>query len=398
MLQFHPFASNIKRRGPDCLKHKFIAYKDKSVILAASVLWLQGKTVTPQPVEENKCVLVYNGDVFSGSILDEDRTIHGDTILFFKRLQLAENKSSTLANIHGPYAFIYFDENDGKLYFGRDIYGRRSLLINKCQDKLILTSVAKRNAECDFMEVPSIGTFCLDINNYQLSILPWHYQNKNYHSKLKELEIFLNQTIVETYELCSIETKLFVEPTIDDLKLFNTARNFDYLLDNEEWRNNVINLQKLLEIAIEKRIKTQPVYCKNCLLNKNVCKHATTGVLFSGGVDCTVLALLASKYIDEERPIDLINVAFEKNGSFNTPDRETGLNSLKELKKLEPKRKWNFVQVNVPSEELNKERTERVADLIYPLNTILDDDLGCALWFAARAKSDTYESPSRVNY
>jgi len=50
----------------------------------------------------------------------------------------------------------------------------------------------------------------------------------------------------------------------------------------------------------------------------------------------------------------------------------------------------NF-QVNVSKEELKKCRDDVIADLIYPLNSILDDSLGCALWFAARGKGIKHE-------
>lgn len=51
----------------------------------------------------------------------------------------------------------------------------------------------------------------------------------------------------------------------------------------------------------------------------------------------------------------------------------------------------------MPNEELEKQRSEHIADLIYPLNTILDDSLGCALWFASRAETANYVSPVRVS-
>lgn len=54
-------------------------------------------------------------------------------------------------------------------------------------------------------------------------------------------------------------------------------------------------------------------------------------------------------------------------------------------------------------EELKKERAEVIGDLIHPLNTVLDDSLGCALWFASRgvgvigaAPKVPYTSPARV--
>jgi len=40
----------------------------------------------------------------------------------------------------------------------------------------------------------------------------------------------------------------------------------------------------------------------------------------------------------------------------------------------------------VTREELDEMRRKRISTLIYPLNTVLDDSLGCALWFASRGK------------
>jgi hypothetical protein len=66
----------------------------------------------------------------------------------------------------------------------------------------------------------------------------------------------------------------------------------------------------------------------------------------------------------------------------------------------------SFCQVDVTQEELSKERDRIISDLIYPRNTVLDESLGCALWFASRGKGyivqqsgqDThYSSPARVN-
>ena len=116
-------------------------------------------------------------------------------------------------------------------------------------------------------------------------------------------------------------------------------------------------------------------------------------VLFSGGIDCTVITYLAHRYvalmsrvqlqhsilcrrhIPLEEPIDLLNVAFEnprkikvqqegnlgrmskkQHGkakqnniqqndhiAYGVPDRITGLEELEELRRLCQGRTWNFV-------------------------------------------------------
>jgi hypothetical protein len=101
-----------------------------------------------------------------------------------------------------------------------------------------------------------------------------------------------------------------------------------------------------------------------------LCGHSKIGILFSGGLDSTILAALADEFVPLGEPIDLLNVAFErvrKKGKLNrkqareekhlnsaeekestylVPDRITGKRALDDLKKLYPNRQWNFVQVN----------------------------------------------------
>lgn len=64
----------------------------------------------------------------------------------------------------------------------------------------------------------------------------------------------------------------------------------------------------------------------------------------------------------------------------------------------------NFMfQINVSQDELKREREKVITHLISPLSTILDDSLGCALWFASRGRgllngsNEIYTSPARVS-
>lgn len=117
--------------------------------------------------------------------------------------------------------------------------------------------------------------------------------------------------------------------------------------------------------------------------------NVRVAILFSGGLDCTVLARLAHDILPADQHIDLVNVAFEnprvvqaaKNASQNVaksrkpqhadaevqvkgtsenetssqnadltayekcPDRKTGRKAFQELKTVCPERVWRFVAV-----------------------------------------------------
>lgn len=151
-------------------------------------------------------------------------------------------------------------------------------------------------------------------------------------------------------------------------------------------------------------------------------RKANVAILFSGGIDSMVIATLADRHIPLGEPIDLLNVAFvtkektvlssrnkrtrkQKNhemppeefsegtaargaGSpdenYSVPDRVTGKAGLKELQAVNPSRMWNFVEINVSLEELQQLRRTQISHLVQPLDTVLDDSIGCAVWFASR--------------
>jgi asparagine synthetase B (glutamine-hydrolysing) len=168
-------------------------------------------------------------------------------------------------------------------------------------------------------------------------------------------------------------------------------------------------------------------------------EQVRVAVLFSGGLDCTVLARMAHDILPLDEQIDLINVAFENprvmraakdsarakkggnevyksgNGANcpslavdseclggqspfeSCPDRETGRKAFQELQSVCPGRCWRFVavsgrygfnsladsQVNVPYTETTAHRSN-VINLIHPHNTEMDLSIAYALYFAAR--------------
>jgi asparagine synthetase B (glutamine-hydrolysing) len=109
--------------------------------------------------------------------------------------------------------------------------------------------------------------------------------------------------------------------------------------------------------------------------------RSRVAVLFSGGIDCTCIALLVHQHLPPEECIDLLNVAFENPRTlqankqtvnmYDVPDRKTGRLAYVELKRLAPHRRWNFVQVDVPYEQV-VQHTPHIRTLQHPSSTLMD--------------------------
>lgn len=356
--------------------------------MAASVLWLQGTSVTKQPLNDDTSMFVYNGDMYkdNSQLIDEQirRLNIGDTMLFKEKLDNSlddlEKVVDVLTNVEGPYSFIYHRKQSNKIYFGRDVYGRKSLLVGNQENCLIITSVGCKGI--DFIELPAIGTYSYDLYTSALVLYPWtkgHDLYESFQVKTSELSKRFRFTVSERFAtsltklmeplICHDEGDALVKCLIN----VNFEDGIETLLKEPSWSRRVERVNELLLESVRKRVLNQPSHLTNCL-----------GVLFSGGLDCTVLALLAHKCLPISTKIELINVSFDVRTNYNSPDRLTGLESYLELVRLAPERTWNFVTVNVPCEELDTMRGDRIKHLVHPLTSILDDSLGCVLWFAAR--------------
>jgi asparagine synthetase B (glutamine-hydrolysing) len=86
-----------------------------------------------------------------------------------------------------------------------------------------------------------------------------------------------------------------------------------------------------IEAAVRRRIDNLPSLCRQCkqtnndsLRSPHGCSHAKLAILFSGGIDSTVLAAVADRILPLNEPIDLLNVAFFSDVFIPPADRQTG--------------------------------------------------------------------------
>ncbi|XP_021091221.1 asparagine synthetase domain-containing protein 1 [Mesocricetus auratus] len=438
----------LRRRGPDSSKQLLKSGVNYQCLFSGHVLHLRG-VLTAQPVEdESGNVFLWNGEVFDGVQLEAE---DNDTQVMFSSLSACKNESDILSlfsKVQGPWSFIYYQASSHYLWFGRDFFGRRSLLwhFNHLGNSFCLSSVgAQISGLADqWQEVPASGIFQIDLNSAAVSrhvtlkLYPWKYVSKE--NVTEECSNALTQTAAELPAFVSVvanEDKLYLSKPIVPLNKMlpqaplethcrnsssvpHTRETLGIFLTDEHTKKVVHQFIDVLSVAIKRRVL--------CLVREEnpaskedlkTCNKANIAILFSGGVDSMVIAALADRHIPLDEPIDLLNVAFvtkrkpgpsvpkvkrkqqthheipseessqgaavvQGPGDAEAPDRVTGRAGLKELQSVNPSRTWNFVEINVSLEELQKLRRARICHLVQPLDTVLDDSIGCAVWFASR--------------
>nr|XP_002123378.1 asparagine synthetase domain-containing protein 1-like [Ciona intestinalis] len=407
---YQDISESLARRGPD--DHQVIETECGNVGLyfAGWVLHMQGQQICSQPAQSKKGnILLWNGEVFDGLKVSPGQS---DTTALLSSLDKCDDEEilQLLSCIEGPWSFVYYHLANSKVYFGRDYFGRRSLVWNWDENTLTLASVCSRNASWE--EVAGCGIFCVNIKDGQsgfkksIVLHPWKCIT---NPRPKVCEDFQTGRILNTAMHTKYKYKLDNYPLVDLPHISSHVEPLTILAKSCSDKN-------LWPVCREFIAKLKRSVMKRTSAHTSTGENCNIGVLFSGGVDCSVLALLADIYIPKDEAIDLLNVAFEqrrklsktkqsnalvKDNIYEVPDRITGRSSYQELKDLCPKRKWNFVEINVTLEELGEKRVERISMLSCPKSTVLDDSIACAIWFASRGEGllngeQKYRSNARV--
>ncbi|KAJ3145396.1 Asparagine synthetase domain-containing protein 1 [Geranomyces michiganensis] len=431
-------------RGPDAHGSASI---DLGPAFAAELhgwtLHLRGPVPVPQPKTDligNQ--LCFNGEIFGGLQVPRDLN---DTDVLASALEASERGVlEVLSSLRGPWAVVYWQPTERKLWFGRDFLGRRSLLWRKprtAEEPFLLASVSPfgpvdgaTGVGGDWEEVPADGIYCLHVP--QNSVINQHTCVADLCSAITRHPWTCDpQGPAPRAPFGSINT---ANSTGADLADVDQA-SLSLLPDSRSilgMERALTDLETALADAVRLRIETIPP--------TQTCNAARLAVLFSGGLDCICLAALADRFLPPGEPCDLLNVAFENprrrqakgneqvkakkpkkgrpreeasldmeskeeseappqaysampepsSSPYDVPDRMTGRLGAAELTSRYPHRPWRFVEIDVPYEDALAARS-RVMDLMHPLNTEMDLSIAIAFWFASRGQG-TVQSEAGV--
>ncbi|RPA77080.1 hypothetical protein BJ508DRAFT_417291 [Ascobolus immersus RN42] len=392
----------ISRRGPDSLRTHQVEKNGDVLTFTSSVLALRGSEITIQPLveDESGSVLCWNGEAWR---LDgKDLARDNDTVDVFNLFRDASTSEpadfiKAIRSIEGPFAFVFYDAHNARVWYGRDCLGRRSLLIRETDEHLEIASVGIGKDSKEWKEVDADGVYMMNLKTNQTLHVPLVEQGIEVDGLSMEFP-FGRLNTTETFSTNCLE-----DPSPSDELLGH------------------------LRASMKLRTAEVPSLGTFTTLHTDM-KPAKVAVLFSGGLDCTVLARLAHEFVPTDEPIELLNVAFEnlrvaKAAETNSkptkkkqkkkkgvteeeeaeqpvvsevqtddtprdvydlcPDRRTGIQSYEELKRTCPDREWRFIKVNVAYSEVLSER-QKILSLLHPHNTQMDLSIGMAFYFASR--------------
>ncbi|KAL8753670.1 MAG: hypothetical protein Q9199_004890 [Rusavskia elegans] len=381
----------LKGRGPDHIGKTSPKCPNGSLSFISSVLALRSEGLVRQPLNDSHTgsVLCWSGEAW---FLDDKVIIGNDTKVVFDLLlqatasidplscpgqkdQVDEAVVNALSRISGPYAFIYYDARHCKVFHGRDPLGRRSLLSCKWRDGIMVSSVpCTASPGGNWTEVEANGIYAISSDSTE---------------SLRPLESHIAWPEVDNQSAARLSKNTIFPGPIQVPILGLDVQAVEALLNN-------------LRHSLAVRILAIPPLPSNSKASTKL------AILFSGGLDCTLIARIVHDILPEDQDVDLLNVAFENprvlkaagatsnptiTAFSRCPDRVTGLNSYAELQRVCPGRQWRFVSIDVAYSEFTSHRPQ-IISLIYPHRTEMDLSIASALYFAARGSGSVSSSTS----
>jgi asparagine synthetase B (glutamine-hydrolysing) len=410
--------------------------------------------------------LLFNGQIYSGLHIPPHSS---DALSLLNALLLSSSSSSsstptipqTLSSIKGPWSLVFYHPPTNTLWIGRDPFGRRSLLYkasttasndnnndniderspssshhSQTIQKLILASSVPFPSSSESHLSPgdlkstspsiSQGFQELPPGLYRLNIQD-NNSNSNVLTRVPWASEMLNTIFTRPPHLISPPIVVGTDDNTHDSSSSDIAmrRVLDALqaavtiqlktIDRPAFRNdddaddysypNPLDKTKLSVLPLDK-------------------PPAPVMIMFSGGVDSTLIAALTHLALNEiereeeereegrgeakdtnstfttspsidnknpsynRRPIDLVCVCFDPNKA--SPDRLSAISALKELQTFAPQRQWRLL-MREPTEEEQDALRSRLLHLLAPADTYMDFNIGMALWFAGQGRGKLVE-------
>ena len=194
----------LKKRGPDSMGMRSRTVNvqpitsagtladSRFLTFASTVLSLRGDSVIEQPLEDPEAgsLLCWNGEAWkidNALVQGNDAKAVFDLLLHASQScsnclhdgsssldQGTQNVIQAIGSITGPYAFVFYDAENRRVFYGRDALGRRSLVVKRYgAGSLAISSVPDASETDGWDEVEADGIYMLDLEGNEASHIPW---------------------------------------------------------------------------------------------------------------------------------------------------------------------------------------------------------------------------------
>lgn len=300
----------LKRRGPDSYQTIQRTYSH-CLTFYSSVLSQQGSGVESQPIETENTLLLFNGEIYWHPKFSTQGT-ECDSLWLGKEIERLgwdiDDILELLSEIRGEFTFILFNKCNNEIILGRDRLGRRSLLISASSESLCLVSVG---ANSNLIELPADGIYHINLNS------GWSQMKRYNYPAVTEVENHYNKELIFINNLHESE----ISP-LDVEKVLSNASEFIITIDSipysktlpEHWNFN----QNVSKLPLDEAVNGyEEIAVVDELLNAAVSRRikfrkGKIGILFSGGLDCSLVTYYAAMNATIAEIIYLFSVAFGK--------------------------------------------------------------------------------------
>jgi asparagine synthetase B (glutamine-hydrolysing) len=370
-------------------------------VLASTLLQVRGTAasdqgrcplVAPAAAANAQTILCFNGEIYEACPPEllpalAPKCSDGDALLDALNRCVSEQEAvAVLSALRGPWALACWHAPTRRLFFGRDVFGRRSLLAFRGgrrrggvgeQVQFGLASVAPDNegdgdGDGGWEEVPP-GVWSLGFEDDEEANNPLGARAHPWSDPLLER--------LRQYERGGPgdeEARAQAQITAARLVLRLLLRA----------------VSRCVRGTIDRCHERYPPDASDSTTNL-LTPPSPVLVLFSGGVDSVLLAAATHRALladegtttNSTTPIDLCNVCFDP--ERQSPDRLAAIDAYKSLKKWAPQRTWRLLLVDASLADADA-ASRRLRALMKPCATVMDLNIGAALWMAARGVGRVY--------
>lgn len=367
-----------------------------------------------------------------------------DTSFLLKLLELTrdENYKKIICCLRGEYNILIFDKTKFEIIILRDQIGKRSLLFSKIENGILISSILP-------FKIADLPNASPSPKRYEgvdpEERLRRTIERKYYSSykKIKEkvcfdlagnsiLGIKFNDDNIEK----DVENQVLVSLNILDEEFDKYCMSFSLNNDKKinlgEMEQKIGNkneqLPNIQEVILESEVKLlnnqkmisspKKIEAKNIIKEKlfEIIKdmlfniiglfenfadpllplteksklnftNSKAAVLFSGGLDSSLIAHIILTQLPEKESLDLLNISFKENCS----DRTCAIEAYEELKNLHPNRKINLILIDKEYSSVLKQEVSLYSK-IYPSSSHLDFNIGAVLFWASKGEGILFET------